>query len=116
VFVLSGLTPCQYALYFFCICLVGAYIGKTRIDVYFKKTGGIASVLVGALAIIIGVATVRWIVILLANLAKVEWCLDGFNPFCTMHAEGKDTCVVTRLLLGRSKELFLYELADENLI
>merc|ERR1712232_706522 len=53
MFVMSGLVPWEYALYFFCICLCGAYIGKTRIDSYIKRTG-MASILVGILATIIG--------------------------------------------------------------
>lgn len=104
MFVLSGLTPWQYAVYFFCICLCGAYIGKTRIDAYVKKTG-MGSVLVGALATIIGVATVGCIIILLTNLAKVEWCLDGFKQFCSVQADGEDKCAVTRFL--QVKDMFL---------
>ena len=104
MFVLSGLTPWEYALYFFCICLCGAYIGKTKIDSYVKKAG-MASVLVGALAAIIGSATIGCIVILFTNLAKVDWCLDGFKQFCTVKAEEEDNCQVTRLLLG-ADEMF----------
>mmetsp|Transcript_17536 Transcript_17536/g.37910 ORF Transcript_17536/g.37910 Transcript_17536/m.37910 type:complete len:596 (-) Transcript_17536:354-2141(-) len=105
MFVMSGLVPWQYALYFFCICLLGAYIGKTRIDSYVKKTG-MASILVGILATIIALATAGCIFILFMNLAKVDWCLDGFKPFCTVKTE-EDKCVATRFLVG-AQELFPY--------
>jgi len=98
MFVMSGLVPWEYALYFFCICLMGAYIGKTKIDSYVKKTG-MSSVLVGILATIIALATAGCIVILFMNLAKVDWCLDGFKPFCTVKTE-EDKCPATRLLMG----------------
>lgn len=106
MFVMSGLVPWEYALYFFCICLCGAYIGKTKIDSYVKRTG-MASVLIGVLATIIGLATIGCIVILLMNLAKVDWCLDGFKAFCTVKAE-EDKCPATRFLFGAEEELFPY--------
>ncbi|EED96586.1 predicted protein, partial [Thalassiosira pseudonana CCMP1335] len=68
MFVLSGLLPWEYALYFFLVCVTGAFVGKTRIDAYVKKTG-MASVLIGALATIIGCSTLGCLVILLTNLA-----------------------------------------------
>jgi len=105
MFVMSGLVPWEYALYFFCICLMGAYIGKTRIDAYVKKTG-MGSILVGALATIIGLATIGCMIILFMNLAKVDWCLDGFKSFCTVKA-GEDKCPASRLLAG-AEELFPY--------
>mmetsp|Transcript_11412 Transcript_11412/g.21067 ORF Transcript_11412/g.21067 Transcript_11412/m.21067 type:complete len:601 (-) Transcript_11412:380-2182(-) len=101
MFVMSGLVPWEYAVYFFCVCLCGAYVGKTRIDSYVKKTG-MASVLVGTLATIIALATVGCIAILFMNLAKVDWCLDGFNKFCTVTAEG-DECPAARFLLVAEK-------------
>jgi len=104
MFVMSGLAPWQYALYFFCVCLSGAYIGKTRIDSYVKKTG-MASVLVGILAAIIAFATVGCITILFMNLAKVDWCLAGFNSFCTVKIEGDACAATTRSLLG-GQEMF----------
>lgn len=104
MFIMSGLVPWEYALYFFCICLCGAYIGKTRIDSYIKRTG-MASILVGILATIIGLATIGCIIILLMNLSKVDWCLDGFKSFCTVTAKDEDNCPVTQAILG-TEELF----------
>ena len=104
MFVMSGLVPWEYALYFFCVFLLGAYIGKTRIDAYIKKTG-MASILIGILATIIGLATIGCIVILFMNLAEVDWCLDGFKPFCSVQTE-EDKCPASRLL--EADELFAY--------
>lgn len=103
MFVMSGLVPWQYAVYFFCVCLLGAYIGKTRIDAYVKKTG-MGSILVGILATIIALATIGCIIILFLNLAKVNWCVDGFKAFCTVSVE-EDACP-TRLL--SAEEIFPY--------
>ena len=105
MFVMSGLVPWQYAVYFFCVCLMGAYIGKTRIDAYVKKTG-MGSILVGILATIIALATIGCIIILFLNLAKVNWCVDGFKAFCTVTAE-EDACP-TRLLSLTAEEIFPY--------
>lgn len=107
MFVMSGLVPWEYALYFFCICLMGAFIGKKYIDAYVKKTG-MASILVGALATIIALATIGCLIILFMNLAKVDWCLAGFNSFCSVAAD-KDQCAAaaaTRLL--GAEEIFPY--------
>jgi len=104
IFVMSGLVPWQYALYFFSICLLGAFLGKKYIDAWVKKTG-MSSVLVGALATIIALATIGCIIILFTNLAKVDWCLAGFNSFCSVSAEAEG-CPATRLL--GAQELFPY--------
>jgi hypothetical protein len=63
------------------VCLVGAYLGKSKIDGYVKKTGR-ASLLILILGTIIALATVGCVVILLTRLADNEWCLDGFIKFC----------------------------------
>jgi uncharacterized membrane protein YfcA len=105
MFVMSGLVPWQYAVYFFFVCLLGAYIGKTRIDAYVKKTG-MGSILVGILATIIALATIGCIIILFLNLAKVDWCVDGFKAFCTVSSE-EDACP-TRLLSLSAEEIFPY--------
>jgi uncharacterized membrane protein YfcA len=81
MFVISGLVPWEYAVYFFSVALAGAYIGTARIDAYVKRTG-MASILIGCLASIIGLATIGCLVILLLNLDKSGWCLDGFKAFC----------------------------------
>lgn len=81
LFVLAGLLPWEYALYFFLVCLCGAVFGKTVVDAYVKKTG-MASILVGVLACVIGLSTVSIIVILFVNLAEANWCVDGFKEFC----------------------------------
>lgn len=103
IFVMSGLVPWQYAVYFFSICLCGAYIGKTRIDSYVKKTG-MSSVLIGVLAAIIAFATVGCVVIMLLNLSKVDWCIDGFKEFCT--ASGSDGGCEAARRLTEAHELF----------
>ena len=95
MFVMSGLVPWEYAVYFFSICLIGAYIGKTKIDAYVKRTG-MASILIGCLAGIIGFATIGCLVILFLNLDKAGWCIEGFKPFCTVKSK-QDACP-TRLL------------------
>jgi len=105
MFVMSGLVPWQYAVYFFFVCLLGAYIGKTRIDAYVKKTG-MGSILVGILATIIAVATIGCIIILFLNLAKVDWCVDGFKAFCTVSSE--ENACPTRLLSLSAEEIFPY--------
>ena len=84
LFVTAGLVPWQYAVTFFSICFCGAYIGKTYIDAYVKKTGK-ASVLIFLLATIIALATIGCIVIVLTRLADAGWCFDGFQEFCSVH-------------------------------
>ena len=107
MFVMSGQVPWEYALYFFCICLLGAFIGKKYIDAWVKKTG-MSSLLVVLLASEIALATIGCIIILFMNLAKVDWCLAGFNSFCSVSAS-EDKCaaaVASRLL--QPEELFPY--------
>jgi len=94
LFVTSGLVPWQYAVYFFCICLLGALIGKTKIDGYVKKTGK-ASVLIFLLATIIALATLGFVVLALTRLAALDWCFDGFKPFCVKSSEEENAaCAV----------------------
>ena len=107
MFVLSGQVPWEYAAYFLSVCLVGAYIGKTKIDAYVKKTG-MASILVGILATIIGLATVGCLIILFMNLAQVNWCLDGFKEFCTVTADEDKCSAAARMLATTAEELFRY--------
>lgn len=104
MFVMSGLVPWEYAVYFFSLCLVGAYIGKTKIDAYVKRTG-MASILIGCLASIIGLATVGCLVILFLNLDKSGWCIDGFKPFCVVKSK-EDACSIRSL--SEVDELFPY--------
>ncbi|KAL7511002.1 hypothetical protein ACHAXN_007916 [Cyclotella atomus] len=104
MFVMSGLVPWEYAIYFFSICLVGAYIGKTKIDAHVKRTG-MASILIGCLAAIIGLATVGCLVILFLNLDNSGWCIGGFKAFCVIKNEA-DACPV-RLLI-EAEDLFPY--------
>jgi len=40
------------------------------------------------------------------NLAKVNWCVDGFKAFCTVSVE-EDACP-TRLLSLSAEEIFPY--------
>jgi len=95
LFVTSGLVPWSYAIYFFTVCFIGAFIGKRFIDSYVKKTGK-ASVLVCILATIIAFATVGCFVIVLIRLAANNWCFEGFKKFCDVKDES--TCAATRLL------------------
>lgn len=81
MFVLSGIVPWQYAVYFFCITLTGALILKPRIDAYIRRTGR-ASILIGLLAMIILLATCGCAFVLFSNLARDDWCLAGFRQFC----------------------------------
>ena len=95
MFVMSGLLPIEYAVYFFSVCLIGAYIGKTKIDAYVKRTG-LASVLIAGLASIIGLATVGCIVILFLKLDQAGWCVDGFRPFCVVE-DNENACPIRSL-------------------
>lgn len=96
MFVTSGQVPLSYALFFFSICFVGAYLGKSKIDVYVKRTGR-ASFLIFILATIIAVATVGCLVIMLTRLADKDWCFEGMQSFCTV-SEDEDGCIADRLL------------------
>ena len=97
IFVTSGLVPWSYAVFYFFVCLAGAYIGKSQIDGYVKRTGR-ASLLIFILASIIAFATVGCLVILLTRLADKDWCFEGFNKFCNI--ESDESCPVDRLLEG----------------
>eukprot|EP00523_Entomoneis_sp_CCMP467_P007978 CAMPEP_0168727666 /NCGR_PEP_ID=MMETSP0724-20121128/5292_1 /TAXON_ID=265536 /ORGANISM="Amphiprora sp., Strain CCMP467" /LENGTH=623 /DNA_ID=CAMNT_0008774499 /DNA_START=52 /DNA_END=1923 /DNA_ORIENTATION=+ len=97
LFVTAGLVPWAYAVYFFAICFCGAYLGKKYIDGYIKKSGR-ASILVCILATIIALATVGCIVIALTNLARKEWCFDGFQPFCEVDDDDDKDCASRRML------------------
>jgi len=98
LFVTSGLVPWEYAVYFFCICFLGAYIGKRYIDGYVKRSGK-ASILIFLLATIIALATIGCVVIVLTRLADAGWCIDGFHKFCDAGTADGDVCPVDRLLL-----------------
>jgi uncharacterized membrane protein YfcA len=99
MFVTSGLVPWQYAIFFFCICLSGAYIGKKYIDGYVKKSG-MSSILIGILATIIGVATIGCFVIVFLNLNKANWCFDGFKAFCVDKGDKDEICALENLMNG----------------
>jgi uncharacterized membrane protein YfcA len=81
MFVISGLVPWDYALFFFAVCMSGAFVGKRYIDAYIKKTG-MTSLLIGMLAAIIACGMLGCFVILIMKLHNNNWCLDGFKPFC----------------------------------
>jgi len=102
MFVLSGIVPWQYAVYFFCITLTGALILKPRIDAYIRRTGR-ASILIGLLAVIILLATCGCAFVLFSNLARDDWCLAGFRQFCpAVHSES----YCDRRLLLEAREMF----------
>jgi hypothetical protein len=94
----------EYAVYFFSVCLVGAFIGKTKIDSYVKRTG-MASILIGCLAVIIALATIGCLVTLFLSLDKAGWCVDGFKPFCVVKNE-EDVC--PRRFLIEAEHIFPY--------
>jgi len=83
LYVTSGLVPILYALVFFCTCLAGALVGKTKIDAYVKKTGK-SSILIFLLATIIAIATLFALGIALLRLADNSWCFPGFKKLCTV--------------------------------
>ena len=98
IFITSGLVHWSYALFYFLICFIGALVGKTLIDGYIKRTGR-ASLLIFILATIIAFATVGCFVILFTRLADKNWCLDGFNKFCST-STGDNDCPIDRMLLS----------------
>lgn len=91
IFVTSGLVPWSYAVFFFFVCLCGAICGKRKIDGHVKRTGR-ASLLILVLALIIFLATIGCFVVMLTRLADNNWCLDGFNQFCSVSAEDNKGC------------------------
>jgi len=111
MFVTSGLVPWEYAVFFFCICFCGAFIGKTYIDAHVKRSGK-ASILIGILASIIAFATVGCFAIVILNLKNADWCFDGFKKFCVVKDDDASNCSVNKLralLMGaedRDSELF----------
>lgn len=96
IYVTSGIVPWSYAVFYFLVCLVGAIVGKRKIDGYVKRTGR-ASLLVFILAAIIAFATVGCVVILFTRLAEKDWCLDGFKTFCDYSAD-EGECPADRML------------------
>ena len=86
LFVTYGLVPWEYAVTFFCVCFMGSWIGKSKIDGYVKKSGR-ASILILLLSVIIALATLGCVVIVLMRLAAANWCFAGFNEFCSVSAE-----------------------------
>ena len=87
MFVTSGLVPWQYALFFFCVCMTGAYIGKKYIDSYVKRSG-MSSILIGILATIIALSTIGCFIIVFLDLKGANWCFDGFKKFCDVSKDG----------------------------
>jgi hypothetical protein len=92
LFITSGLVPWRYALCFLCASFVGAYVGKTYIDGYVKRTGK-ASILIFLLATIIALATIGTSYIVFTRLAEANWCFAGFNQFCKIPQQNQEvTC------------------------
>jgi hypothetical protein len=108
LFITSGLVPWEYAICFFFVSFFGAYIGKTYIDSYVKKTGK-TSILIFLLATILALASVGTSYIVLTQLADANWCFAGFNQFCTIsHGHQKITCAPgdARMLQQASLQMF----------
>jgi len=97
MFVTSGLVPWGYALFYFCVTFVGAFIGKIKIDSYVKRTGR-ASILIFILASIIAFATIGSFVIFITRLSAKDWCFDDFQPFCSV-GKGED-CPVSQMFMA----------------
>ena len=108
MFVTSGLVPWSYAIFFFGVCLSGAYVGKSKIDGYVKKTGK-ASLLILILATIIAIATVGCLVIMLTRLNDKDWCFDGFNDFCKVTADEESCANDDQRMLYTADFPFVYE-------
>jgi uncharacterized membrane protein YfcA len=81
MYVITGYITWSYFGFFFFICFSGAYVGKTYIDAYVKRTG-MASMLIGILAAIISLSVVGCAVTLYLSLYDKNWCLDGFSSLC----------------------------------
>ena len=97
MFVTSGLVPWSYAVFFFCVCLCGALVGKKYIDGYVKKTGK-ASLLICILATIIGLATAGCLIIVFTRLAANNWCFASFNKFCYVSKDSDGSCAGERMV------------------
>jgi len=97
MYVTSGLVPWTYAVFFFFVCFCGAYLGKSVIDGYVKRTG-MASMLILILATIILLATAGCFYNMLSKLAAAQWCFDGFKTFCNVEEAGEVACPVVRFL------------------
>jgi uncharacterized membrane protein YfcA len=92
MYVISGMVPKSYAIFYFFVCVVGALFGKSKIDAYVKRTGR-ASLLILILCGIITCSTVGCLSIALSSLANQDWCFDGFKKFCTVSSEAEvDHC------------------------
>ncbi|CAB9512660.1 Sulfite exporter TauE/SafE family protein [Seminavis robusta] len=96
MFVTSGMVPWSYAVFYFCVTFAGAWLGKSQIDGYVKRTGK-ASMLIFILASIIAFATIGCFVIFITRLSAKGWCFDDFRPFCTT-SEEDENCPVDRML------------------
>ena len=94
--IISGLVPWSYAVFYFCVTFMGAFIGKQCIDGLVKRTGR-ASMLVFGLASIITFATIGCFVIFITRLSANDWCFDEFQPFCITDEE-EEACPVDRML------------------
>jgi uncharacterized membrane protein YfcA len=81
IYIIIGYIQWDYFLYSFFVCVSGAYIGKSHIDAYVKRTG-MTSVLVGLLASIISLSVIGIAIALISDLSSKGWCLDGFSAFC----------------------------------
>ncbi|GAX28672.1 hypothetical protein FisN_33Hh054 [Fistulifera solaris] len=110
MYIISGIVPTSYAVFYFFVCLAGALFGKSKIDAYVKRTGR-TSLLILILAAIIAFATIGCFVILLIRLADQDWCFDGFNEFCDVSTtdDNDDICVrfSNRIPENLSSRLFL---------
>jgi uncharacterized membrane protein YfcA len=98
MYITAGLIPWSYALFYFCVTVCGAVFGKYNIDVFVKRTGR-ASVLIIILACVVSFGAIGCSLYLFTRLAAADWCLDGFNKFCSVSANAGECPASNRLLM-----------------
>ena len=81
LYVIIGLVPLGYALFYSVICLLGSLVGKIQIDAYVKRHKR-SSLLILILACIISLASVGVATNMIIGLESQSWCLDGFKALC----------------------------------
>eukprot|EP00933_Yihiella_yeosuensis_P072287 TRINITY_DN80644_c0_g1_i1.p1 TRINITY_DN80644_c0_g1~~TRINITY_DN80644_c0_g1_i1.p1 ORF type:complete len:545 (+),score=90.33 TRINITY_DN80644_c0_g1_i1:33-1667(+) len=81
VYVTGGLVPLSYAITFFWVAFVGAYIGKLYIDKLVKKYQ-MTSIIVLILASIIAFASVMMSINGILIYSDKDWQFEGLNDVC----------------------------------
>ncbi len=81
IYVINGLVPLGYALFYFAVSLLGSLIGKSQLDSFVKRHKR-TSLLVLILAGIISLATIGVATNLVLGLSRQNYCLDEFKTLC----------------------------------